>query len=130
MEKLTAAFKNAWPYQEDKMKLPVPDLDPAISFYENTMGFQLVSRSEAPFKSAILSRDIIQIGIEENGGDSSQDGCFFEVDNVMVAWEELKSNGLDKAPPDFTIQTHGNTRWKVFFVVAPDGLCFCIGERQ
>jgi catechol 2,3-dioxygenase-like lactoylglutathione lyase family enzyme len=27
-------------------------------------------------------------------------------------------------------QKHGDTNWKVFFVVAPDGLCYCYGERQ
>jgi hypothetical protein len=34
METPKAIFKNAWPYQLDKMNLPVKDLETAIPFYE------------------------------------------------------------------------------------------------
>jgi hypothetical protein len=94
------------------------------------MGFQLVSQNDSPFKLAILSRDGIEIGLAENGGDPAQDGCFFEVDNAEIAFSELKSNGLKKETSDFGIQKYGDPAWKVFFVVAPDGLCYCLGERQ
>lgn len=127
---MLAVFKSAWPYQQDKMNLPVENVETAIPFYETVMGFQLVSRSDQPFKSAILGRDEIQIGLAENGGDPTQDGCFFEVDNVETAFAELKSNGLQNANADFRLDKHGTTLWKVFFVVAPDGLCYCLGERQ
>ena len=125
-----AIFKTAWPYQQDKMNLPVPNIELAIPFYEKIMGFKLQSQNDSPFRSAVLGRDDIRIGLAENGGDSTQDGCFFEVDNVEAAFSELKSRGLPKEIPDFKIQKHGETTWKVFFVIAPDGLCFCIGERQ
>jgi lactoylglutathione lyase len=107
------------------------------------MGFQVVSRKDEPCKSAVLGRDGIQIGLAENGGDPAQDGCFFEVDNAEAAFSELKSNGLTshpgwtarKSPEEreeagFRIDQHGATSFKVFFVVAPDGLCYCLGERQ
>jgi hypothetical protein len=29
----------------------------------------------------------------------------------------------------FRIDRRGETSFKVFFVVAPDGLCYCLGER-
>ena len=54
---MQAVFKTAWPYQEDEMKLPVEDLQAAIPFYETIMGFQVVSRNDAPYKSAVLGRD-------------------------------------------------------------------------
>ncbi|MEK7833309.1 MAG: VOC family protein [Acidobacteriota bacterium] len=127
---MSAVFKNAWGYLEDEMNLPVENLEAAIPFYENIMGFGLVTVNDSPHKSAILARDGIQIGLAENGKDSSQDGCFFEVDNVEAAFAELKSNGLGKDEAGFSIDQHGDTSWKVFFVVAPDGLCFCLGERQ
>ncbi len=127
---MSAVFKTAWPYQEDAMNLPVESLETAIPFYETIMGFQLVSRSDTPVKSAVLGRDGIQIGLAENGGDPTQDGCFFAVDNVEAAFAELKSNGLKKEEADFSMNQHGDTAWKVFFVVAPDGLCYCLGERQ
>jgi catechol 2,3-dioxygenase-like lactoylglutathione lyase family enzyme len=130
MEKVKAVFKNVWPYQNDKLNLPVASVDEALPFYETTMGFKLVSKNDSPVKSAILSRDDIQIGLAENGGDPAQDGCFFEVNNIEAALAELNSNGLKKDLSDIKPQRNGAIAWKVFFVVAPDGLCYCLGENQ
>jgi lactoylglutathione lyase len=125
-----AVFKNAWPYQQDEMNLPVNNLETAIPFYETIMGFRIAERRDLPHKFASLYRDSIQIGLAENGWDPEQDGCFFEVDDVEAAFTELKLNGLEKKIPGFKAEKHGETSWKVFYVVAPDGLCYCIGERQ
>lgn len=130
METTQVIYKNAWPYQQDKMNLPVENVDAAIPFYETIMDFQKVSQSDTPHKSAILKRNEVEIGLAENGGDPTQDGCFFEVNHVQEAFDELKAKGFDKIDADFSFQQHGATRWKVFFVVAPDGLCYCIGEKQ
>jgi lactoylglutathione lyase len=127
---MKAIFKTTWPYQGDEMNLPVGDLEAAIPFYETIMGFRVISQSDSPYKSAVLSRDSIKIGLAENGGDPTQDGCFFEVDNVNAAFAELKANGFDKEDANFRIDKHGDKSFKVFFVVAPDGLCYCLGERQ
>ena len=127
---MNAVFKTAHPYAGDKMNLPVESVDAAIPFYETVMGFRVASRNDSPHKSAILGRDGIQIGLAENGGDPTQEGCFFEVDNAEAAFTELKSNGLKKEEADFRIDQYGETSYKVFFVVAPDGLCYCLGERQ
>lgn len=127
---MKAVFMRAAPYAEDEMNLPVKNLESAIPFYEMIMGFRVVSREDSPFKSVLLARDGIQIGLAENGGDPTQEGCFFEVDNAESALAELKSNGFDKGDAGFRIDKHGATRYKVFFVVAPDGLCYCLGERQ
>lgn len=126
---MKAEFKTASPYQEDEMNLPVEDLEAAIPFYETVMGFRVISRNDSPNKSAILNRDNIQIGLAENGGDPTQDGCFFEVDDAEAAFAELRSNGLKKEEADFRIDKYGEKSFKVFFVVAPDGLCYCLGER-
>ena len=127
---MSAVFKTAYPYAEDKMNLPVENVEAAIPFYETIMGFRVVSRNDSPHKSAILGRDGIEIGLAENGGDPTQEGCFFEVDNAEAAFAELKSNGLEKEQADFRMDQHGDTSYKVFFVVAPDGLCYCLGERK
>lgn len=126
---MKAVFKNAWPYCEDKMNLPVESVEAALPFYATIMGFQVVAQQADPCKLATLARDNIQIGLAENGGDPTQDGCFFEVDNVETAFAELKANGLAKEEAGFRVEQHGDTAWKVFFVVAPDGLCYCLGER-
>jgi catechol 2,3-dioxygenase-like lactoylglutathione lyase family enzyme len=139
---MKAIFMTASPYAKDAMNLPVENVEAAIPFYETIMGFHVVSRSDSPCKSAVLARDDIQMGLAENGGDPIQEGCFFEVDDAEAAFEELKSNGLTRHPmwierksPEereeagFRIDKHGATSFKVFFVVAPDGLCYCLGER-
>ena len=128
---MNAKFKNAWGYLGDKMNLPVADLEAALPFYEKVFGFRLMSRSDSPHKSAVLERDGIEIGFAENGGDASQDGCAFEVDNVESAFAEFKANGLEKELSEFDIEKHDDgSSWKVFFVIAPDGLCYWFGEKQ
>ena len=140
---MKAVFKTASPYAKDALNLPVADVEASIPFYEEIMGFKLVSRNDSPHKSAVLARDNIQIGLAENGGDPEQEGCFFEVDNAEAAFEELKANGLtrqlvwtERKPAEerevagFRIDHYGENSYKVFFVVAPDGLCYCLGERQ
>lgn len=127
---MSAIFSKAVPYAGDILNLPVGNVDDALAFYETVMGFKTLSRSEAPHKSAILTRDQIRIGLAENGGDPNQNGCFFEVDNVEDAFAELKSRGLKKDDPGFRVDRHNGISWRVFFVVAPDGLCFCLGQRH
>lgn len=127
---MKSVFQKVSPYEEDEMNLPVENLDQSIPFYENVMGFKVISRSDSPHKSAILARDEIQIGLAENGGDPTQEGCFFEVDDAEAAFAELKANGLKNVDPDFRIDQYGDKRFKVFFLVAPDGLCYCVGEEQ
>lgn len=130
MEPLKATLKNAWPYQQDRMNLPVANLETALPFYETILGFRLIARSDTHHHSAILERDGIQIGLAENGGDPQQDGCFFEVDNLETLLAELKATGFDNVSPDFKHQQYGDVTWKVLFIVAPDELCYSFGERQ
>src|SRR5713101_6619697 len=124
---MKAVFKRAAPYADDAMNLPVADVEAAIPYYEKTFGFRVLSRQEDPHKSAILARDDIQIGLAENGGDPTQEGCFFEVDNIEAAFEEIK--GQPGTASDFRIDKVGDASLRVFFVVAPDGLCYMLGER-
>ena len=127
--KTKSIFKTASPYLQDALNLPVENLEEAIPFYETIMGFQVVSRQNAPCKSAILARNDIQIGLAENGGDPTQEGCFFEVDDVEVAFNELKNNGLKNDDPNYRIDQHGDKSFRIFFVIAPDGLCYCLGQQ-
>ncbi len=73
---MPAIFKSAWPYAKDALNLPVKSVDEALPFYETVMGFSSVSQGENP-KTVMLVRDQIKIGLCENGGDPSQEGCFF-----------------------------------------------------
>ena len=125
-----ATLQKAFGYQDDEMHLPVADLTAALPFYETVLGFRVLSRSDTPHKSAVLGRDDVQIGLAENGGDSSQDGCAFHVNDLASLFAEFKANGLQKEIAEFSTEQHGGADWKVFYVVAPHGLCFWFGERQ
>jgi catechol 2,3-dioxygenase-like lactoylglutathione lyase family enzyme len=123
-------LEKAWGYQGDNMNLPVKDLDAALPFYETVLGFRVQSRSDAPHKSAVLVRDQIQMRLAENGGDSSQDGCAFHVKDLDSLFAEFRARGLQKELSEFDVEEHDNVAWRVFYVVAPDGLCYWFGERQ
>ena len=124
------SLEKAFGYQGDAMNLPVKDVATAIPFYETVLGFRVVSRADTPHPSAVLGRDRVEIRLVENGGDSSQDGCAFHVTAVEPLAAEFTTNGLQKEIPSFDIERHDDAAWKVFYVVAPDGLCYWFGERQ
>ena len=121
-------FLRVAPYKDDELNLPVGNIEDAIPFYTGIMGFQLESRSSEPVVRATLARDKVRIGLAENGGDPTQEGCFFEVDDVEAAFAELNANGLP-GEAKYRVDRHGETSYRVFFVIAPDGLCYCLGER-
>ena len=123
-------LEKAWGYQGHHMNLPVRDLAAALPFYETVLGFRVLSRSDTPHNSAALARDQVQIGLAENGGDSTQDGCAFHVKGLQPLFAEFKANGLQKELSEFGTEKHDGVAWKVFYVVAPDGLCYWFGERE
>lgn len=127
---MKGTIEKAWGYQGDNMNLPVQDIAAALPFYEIVLGFQVVSRGDSPHNSAVLARDQVRIGIAENGGDPTQDGCAFHVKDLEALFAEFKSRGLEKELSEFDIEHHDGVSWKVFYVVAPDGLCYWFGERQ
>ena len=123
-------LEKAFGYQGDAMRLPVPDLAAALPFYETVLGFRVVSRNDTPHNSAVLARDQVQIGLAENGGDPTQDGCAFHVSNLEALFNELNANGLHKERSELDIEERNGLAWNVFYVVAPDGLCYWFGERE
>lgn len=124
--RLTSAFG----YQGNAMALPVADLTAALPFYRDVLGFHIASHADVPPKWATLARDDVQVGLAENGGDPTQDGCAFHVSHLDALLEEFSARGLQKSLSDITIEKRGDEAWRVFYVVAPDGLCYWFGERQ
>src|SRR5688500_17119990 len=127
---MKATLEKVFGYQGDNMNLPVRDLAAALPFYETMLGFKVISRGETPHKSAVLARDQIQMGLLENGGDPTQDGCAFHVKNLEALAVEFKSNGLLQELSELKTEHSERVAWKVHYVVAPDGLCYWFGERQ
>lgn len=127
---MAGTLQKAFGYQGDNMNLPVGDLESSLPFYQNILGFRVLSRTNTPPSSAVLARDEVQIRLAENDGDPSQDGCAFHVKDLEALFAEFKKNGLQKELSDFSTEERGGSAWKVFYVVAPDGLCYWFGERQ
>ena len=119
-------FISASPYQDDVLSLPVHDLSASIPFYEKFMKFQVIRRKTKPYQLAILSRDEVKIGLAENGGDPEQEGVYFTVNSVKQAFDFFSSNGLENLD-DSSLSTSINEDG-MFFIVAPDRLCYCFGE--
>ena len=115
-------FKSARPFQNDVLALPVADIDEAASYYSRSFGMSEVSRAESPKPQVVLERDGVQLGFEVNGGDSSQDGAAILVTDAARARQELEANGV--ATANWRIDERDGETFQVFFVVAPDGLCY------
>src|SRR3954467_5023430 len=115
-------FKRAFPYQEDVLALPVVDLDAAARWYSNAFGLREVERRDRPHQAVILERDGVKIGFALTGGDASQEGAAIEVSDIDRASKEIEAAGLQIGNAGIE-EKHGERR-SVFFVVAPDGLCF------
>ncbi len=115
-------FKAAFPYQDDVLALPVEDLDQASQWYANALGLTAVERRDEPVPTVIMQRDGVQIGFAINGGDASNDGAAILVTDIDRARRELEASGL--SPGESRIDDHDGQKMSVFFLVAPDGLCF------
>ena len=119
-------FKAAYPYQKDVLALPVTDLDAAAQWYTTHFGMREVERREVPVPAVILERDDTRIGFAINGGDSGQDGAAILVSDILGMKDELESSGAQLG--NWRIEERGGVKFQVFFVVAPDGLCFYFHE--
>ena len=115
-------FKGAFPYQQDVLALPVVDLDAAAQWYATTFGLQEVERRDEPDPAVILERDGVKIGFAINGGDASQDGAAILVADIHRARDEIEAAGVEVA--NWRIDENDGEKRQVFFVVAPDGLCY------
>ena len=118
----TASFLAAYPYQQDVLALPVSNADEAATWYEQNFGMREIERGTQPHPFVILERDGVKIGFAENGGDSSQDGAAVLVSGINEIRTELESREVKVS--EWRIDEHEGKKLKVFFVTAPDGLCY------
>jgi len=119
-------FKGAFPYQKDVLALPVTDLDAASRWYCTHFGMNEVERFQQPVPTVILERDGTRIGFSINGGDASQDGAAVLVSNIRAIKDELERNGANIG--NWRVDERDGQKYQVFFVVAPDGLCYYFFE--
>ena len=121
-------FTAAFPYQKDVLALPVADLDAAARWYATSFGLTEVERRIDPHPTVILERDGVRFGFAINGGDASQDGAAILVSDIERAKQELEANGV-RIGESRTDERNGQ-KLHVFFVVAPDGLCYYFHQPQ
>lgn len=117
-----ALFEEAGPYQGDILGLPVLDIEAASAWYSKSFGMTEVERNYSPIPQVVLERDNVRIGFAVNGGDSTQDGAAIRVDDAERARKELEAKGVETA--NWRIDERDGENYQVFFVVAPDGLCY------
>lgn len=120
-------FKGAFPYQKDVLALPVTDLDVAAKWYGEHFGMTEVERRDHPVPTVILERDGIRMGFAINGGDAANDGAAVLVSGIQRMKAELESKGANIG--NWRVDEWDDGRkHQVFFVVAPDGLCYYFHE--
>jgi len=121
-----ARFERAYPFQKDVLALPVTDLDAASTWYARHFGMTEVERFERPIPTVILERDGTRIGFAINGGDASQDGAAIRVTGIRAIKAALESNGANIS--NWRVDQRDGQKLRVFFVTAPDGLCYYFHE--
>jgi len=117
-----AIFEKAFPYGDDVLALPVTDLESATNWYAQHFAMVEVERRSEPQPTVIMERDGVRIGFLVNGGDSSQAGAAILVRDIHAARAELESKGVKIG--NWRVDEQDGKRLQVFFVVAPDGLCY------
>lgn len=121
-----ARFEEAHPYRDDVLALPVSDLDAASHWYCEHFGMTEVERHDRPVPTVILERQGVRIGFAVNGGDPSQDGAAVRVSNIRAVRDELEASGATVG--NWRVDERDGRKYQVFFVVAPDGLCYYFHE--
>ena len=119
-------FKKTFPYQKYVLALPVTDLDAASKWYGEHFGMTEVERLDQPVPTVILERAGVRIGFAINGGDPAQDGAAVLVSNIRGLKDELQAKGTQIG--NWRVDERDGQKYQVFFVVAPDGLCYYFHE--
>ncbi len=115
-------YEAAFPFADDVLALPVEDIDRAAGWYAARFGLVEVERRTAPCPTVIMERDGVRIGFAVNRGDPSQEGAAILVSDIHRARDELQANGVKTA--NWRVDERDGRQYQVFFVVAPDGLCY------
>jgi hypothetical protein len=119
-------FRAVFPYQGSALALPVTDIEAAARWYGRCFGMTEVERSRDPIPTVILERDGTRLGFAENGGDASQDGAAILVTEIDALRSRFEAHGVTVS--DWRMDERDGGKLRVFFVIAPDGLCYYFHE--
>lgn len=115
-------YEAAFPYGDDVLALPVTDIDEAARWYGDAFGLREVERRGGAQPAVTLERDGVRIGFAVNGGDPASEGAAVRVTDIHRARDELHARGVETG--DWRVDVEDGRRQQVFFVIAPDGLCY------
>ncbi len=121
-----STFVSASAYQDNILELPVAEIDATASWYCQNFGMHEIERSQSPVPQVVLERDGVKIGFAVNGGNPEQDGAAIRVQNLDALRSEFETKGVTVG--NRRIDERNGETFDVFFVVAPDGLCFYFHE--
>lgn len=119
-------FQAAFPYQKDVLALPVTDISAAADWYGKNFQMREVERIEDPVLTVVMERDGVRLGFAVNGGDAENDGAAILVSGIDSLQKELETRGVSVG--NRRIDERDGNSFHVFFVVAPDGLCYYFHE--
>lgn len=114
-------FEAAFPFAKDVLALPVTDIDTAAGWYAQHFGLVETERRTEP-PTVIMERGGAQIGFAVNGGDAPNEGAAILVTDIAAVRDELEANGVETG--NWRVDERDGQKLQVFFVVAPDGLCY------
>ena len=126
MKEQAHRFVDASAYSGDVLHLPVKSINGAARWYSSHFAMTEVERSDSPVANVVLERDGVRIGFSENGGDSSQNGAAILVEGIKGLRQELETSGATTG--NWRVDERDGKKYQVFFVVAPDELCYYFQE--
>lgn len=104
------------------MALPVLDLDETSQWYSHSFGLTELRRNSECNPCILMQRDGVEIGFSINGEDATQDGTAILVSDIHALKLELQAKGVSIS--NWRVDKLNGIKHQVFFVAAPDGLCY------
>ncbi|MBD2058433.1 VOC family protein [Oculatella sp. FACHB-28] len=105
------------------------DVEKAIAFYEQQLGFTIVYREGAPVTMAIVKRDSAQIVLQQNDDKHLAEWTTFriQVEQIEQLYQEFQAKGGTMLHPNGKLQTK---LWgtKEFAVIDLAGVCITFYE--
>jgi predicted enzyme related to lactoylglutathione lyase len=104
------------------------DIEKAIAFYEQQLGFTAIHKEGNPIRMAIVKRDSAEIFLVKNDYKHLPEGISIriQVDGIEQLYEEFQAKGGGMIDPNGQLETKP---WgmKELVVIAPAGVCitFC-----
>ncbi|MDR3706953.1 MAG: hypothetical protein P4L33_01530 [Capsulimonadaceae bacterium] len=113
--------------ESNPLDMPVRNIDTAGVWYEMRLEFRSIDRDQNR-RTLRMMRDDVVLELAENGRDPEQESCYIEVSDVEAARIELDQHETN--PTEIRDEKYGDANYRVFFIRDPDGLCYCIGQKQ